>query len=335
MSLTELERSFINQYQGGFPVLEQPFRLVAADLGCSENRLLDSIGHLLDTGMLSRFGPLYDAVKLGGGLSLAAISVPEDQFDRITALVNEFAEVAHNYRREHALNMWFVLATESPESIDTTLNRIEQVTGYKVYNFPKQEEFYVGLWLKLDTSDRIETVPVPADITATSKSAAANGNNTLDTLDRKIISATQAGFALVDCPYGVIAEDAGCTSQEVKQRLQNMLSNGIIRRIGAVPNHYRLGLKANGMTVWDVPDDQAKELGKQIGRLDFVSHCYLRPRHLPVWRYNLFAMVHGHTRDEVDAKAETIAVMLGNNCNAHETLFSTAVLKKTGMRLAA
>jgi DNA-binding Lrp family transcriptional regulator len=263
------------------------------------------------------------------------MSVPGEQFDRVTALVNEFPEVAHNYRREHELNMWFVLATESPESIDTTLRRIEKVTGISVYNFPKQEEFYVGLWLQLDTNDRIETVPVPADIAASSATAAAGADAALDAVDRKIISATQAGLPLVDCPYGMIAEDAGCTSQEVKQRLQNMLSSGIIRRIGAVPNHYRLGLKANGMTVWDVPDDQAQALGEQIGRLDFVSHCYLRPRHLPVWRYNLFAMVHGHTRDEVDVKAETIADMLGNNCNAHETLFSTAVLKKTGMRLAA
>ena len=335
MSLTELERRFINQYQGGFPVLEQPFRLVAADLGCAENALLDSVRHLLDTGMLSRFGPLYDAVKLGGGLTLAAISVPEEQYERVTALVNDFPEVAHNYRREHELNMWFVLATESAESIDSTLNRIEQVTGLKVYNFPKQEEFYVGLWLKLDTNDRVETVPVPAAITATSTMAAATGNKTLDDLDRKIISASQAGLPLVDCPYGIIAEDAGCTSQEVKQRMQNMLSGGLIRRIGAVPNHYRLGLKANGMTVWDVPDEQAQEMGMRIGQLDFVSHCYLRPRHLPLWRYNLFAMVHGHSRDEVNDKAGHIATMLGESCDAHDTLFSSAILKKTGMRLAA
>jgi DNA-binding Lrp family transcriptional regulator len=334
MTLTNLERRFINHYQGGFPVLEQPFRLVAADLGCSENVLLDSVRHLLDTGILSRFGPLYDTVKLGGGLTLAAMSVPDEKFERITAQVNDFPEVAHNYRREHALNMWFVAATDSPEGIETTLNRIEQTTGLKVYNFPKLEEFYVGLWLRLDADDRIETVPVPADITAAS-AISTGTSNILDDLDRKIIHASQAGLALVDCPYGIIAEDAGCTSEEVKQRLQNMLLKGIIRRIGAVPNHYSLGLKANGMTVWDVPDDQAHELGVQIGRLDFVSHCYLRPRHLPVWRYNLFAMVHGHTRDEVVAKAETIAAMLGNNCNAHETLFSTEVLKKTGMRLAA
>jgi len=334
MSLTDLERRFINRYQGDFPLLEQPFRMVAADLGCAEKHLLDSIRHLLDTGLLSRFGPLYDAVKLGGGLTLAAMSVPEKDFERVTALVNEYPEVAHNYRREHELNMWFVLATESPEAIDSTLNKIEQATALKVYNFPKQEEFYVGLWLKLDADDKVTTIPVPVTATA-SGTAPASDSYTLDDLDRKIIAASQAGLSLVDCPFGIIAENSACTSYEVKQRLQDMLSSGVIRRIGAVPNHYRLGLKANGMTVWDVPDEQAKELGMQIGQLDFVSHCYLRPRHLPIWRYNLFAMVHGHTRDEVDDKAAHIAEMLGENCNAHETLFSTAVLKKTGMRLAA
>ena len=125
MRLTDLERRFINHYQGGFPLLEQPFRMVAADLGCSVRTLLDSIRHLLDTGILSRFGPLYDAQKLGGGLTLAAMSVPEEQFEEVTALVNGYAEVAHNYRREHELNMWFVLATKAPEDIDSSLNKIE------------------------------------------------------------------------------------------------------------------------------------------------------------------------------------------------------------------
>ena len=333
MNLTELERRFINQYQGGFPVLEQPFRMVAADLYCSEHALLDAVRHLLDTGMLSRFGPLYDAVKLGGGLTLAAMSVPEEQFERVTALVNEFPEVAHNYRREHELNMWFVLATETPENINTTINAIEQATGLNVYNFPKLQEFYVGLWLDLDSGDEVTTIPVPAALAAAT--ASASNDYILDELDRKIINNSQAGLPLVDCPYGIIAEDAGCTTLEVKQRLQHMLSNGVIRRIGAVPNHYRLGLKANGMTVWDVPDDRAKQLGMQMGQLDFVSHCYLRPRHLPVWRYNLFAMVHGHSRDEVSDKAGKIATMLGDSCDAHDTLFSSAILKKTGMRLAA
>ena len=331
MTPGDLERAFINRYQGGFPLLDRPFRMVAANLGCAEYVLLKTIRQLLDSGLLSRFGPLYDAARLGGGLSLAAMSVPEDQFDSIAEQVNAYPQIAHNYRREHSLNMWFVVATETPEEIDATLRQIEQATGLEVYNFPKQHEFYVGLWLNLDTENRVTTTSLPPAMTA----APADAHYTPDELDRRIVSITQAGFPLVEQPYAAIANIADCTSQQVIQRLHNMLKQGFIRRIGAVPNHFRLGLKANGMTVWDVPDDRAIELGRNIGQLDFVSHCYLRPRHLPVWRYNLFAMVHGHTRDEVNDKAEAIATLLGDDCTAREILFSTAVLKKTGMRLAA
>lgn len=335
MKLNRLEREVINNYQGGFPLTEQPFRNAAIDLGCTENILIETIKQLLHNGRLSRFGPLYDAVRLGGGLTLAAMSVPEDSYEQVTSVVNDFKEVAHNYRREHELNMWFVLATESPDDIETTLADIEQASGIKVYNFPKQHEFYVGLWLKLDDDNRVTTVPVPAAASPASTGGPVKDGFSLDDIDRKIVHATQSGLPLIDRPYLAVAAQIGCTSDEIKQRLQNMHYHGIIRRIGVVPNHYRLGLKANGMTVWDIPDELAMELGERVAQLDFVSHCYLRPRHLPLWRYNLFAMVHGHSRDEVNNKSGQIASLLGNNYRASESLFSTAILKKTGMRLAA
>jgi len=115
--------------------------------------------------------------------------------------------------------------------------------------------------------------------------------------------------------------------------MQAMLDNGIIRRIGIIPNHYKLGFKSNGMTVWDVPDEQIDQLGEAVGQLDFVSHCYQRPRHLPDWSYNLFAMVHGKTRNEVLTKAEEISTLLGDAVQGHEILFSKQILKKTGFRL--
>ncbi len=114
----------------------------------------------------------------------------------------------------------------------------------------------------------------------------------LDELDRKIVLATQAGLPLAPQPYEQIAEQLGTTADEVMRRMQQMLESGVIRRIGAVPNHYTLGFRGNGMTVWDVPDEKKGEYGRLIGALDFVSHAYHRPRHLPEWRYNLFAMAH-------------------------------------------
>ncbi len=155
----------------------------------------------------------------------------------------------------------------------------------------------------------------------------------IDSLDRRIIIATQDGLPLVSRPYALIAEQLDIPVSELKQRMAKMQETGVIRRIGGVPNHYALGYRANGMTVWDVPDERIDELGEQVGALDFVSHCYHRPRKLPDWPYNLFAMVHAHTRDEALAHVEQIAELLGAYNCAHDVLFSTRILKKTGMRL--
>jgi DNA-binding Lrp family transcriptional regulator len=157
----------------------------------------------------------------------------------------------------------------------------------------------------------------------------------LDAIDYRIVSATQQGLPLVSEPFESLAESLNLPAGDVVQRLERMLASGAIRRIGAVPNHYRLGLRGNGMTVWDVPDALAVELGERVGALDFVSHSYLRPRYPGVWRYNLFAMVHGRGRPEVLDKYERVAELLGEHCRARDVLFSTQVLKKTGLRLAA
>ena len=155
----------------------------------------------------------------------------------------------------------------------------------------------------------------------------------LDAIDRALIVATQGGLPLVARPYQAIGEQVGIAGDEVIRRLQAMLDSGIIRRIGAVPNHYAIGWTANGMTVWDVADERVDELGARVGALDFVTHCYRRPRALPDWPYNLFAMVHGASRMEVTEKAAEIAALLGSNCRASEVLFSTRILKKTGLRI--
>ena len=155
----------------------------------------------------------------------------------------------------------------------------------------------------------------------------------LDELDRRLIRATQAGLPLVPRPYEAVGATLGISGEQVRERLQAMLDAGLIRRIGAVPNHYRLGFTANGMSVWDVADEVVDQLGERIGRLPFVSHCYRRPRRLPVWSYNLFAMLHGRSREEVEQQAQEIAVLLGGVCRAHDILYSTAILKKTGLRL--
>lgn len=158
---------------------------------------------------------------------------------------------------------------------------------------------------------------------------------TIDPTDRTLIEATQAGLPLVETPFAVLAETLGLSEEDVIGRLRHLKEQGVIRRIGAAPNHYRLGMTANGMTVWDVDDELVDALGKRVGALPFVSHSYRRPRALPDWPYNLFAMVHGANRQEVLDKRTEIAGLLGSACSNADVLFSTRILKKTGLRLRA
>jgi len=326
-ALTPLQRDFINRFQGGFPLTTDPFASAASVLGSDEAELISAVGDLLADRRLTRFGPLFDLERLGGRFTLAAMAVPEGDFERVAAAVNALPEVAHNYRRDHRLNMWFVLAASDAPQLMAVARQIQSVAGLPVYDFPKEREFHLGFCLAIGVDGlvsmrRIERPPAAADWSP-------------EPLDQAILSATQGGLPLVPRPYAAVSERLGASESAVIERLSAMLRGGAIRRIGAVPNHYRLGLSGNGMSVWDVPDERALAVGERLGALDSVSHCYLRPRRPPVWPYNLFAMVHGRDRDEVVAKVAVMADVAGADSRGHEVLFSSALLKKTGLRLAA
>lgn len=156
----------------------------------------------------------------------------------------------------------------------------------------------------------------------------------LDDLDRALMRATQTGLPLVSEPFKALAEQLDTTQDDILARFRRWDGNGVLRRIAAVPNHYKLGYVHNGMTVWDVADDRVDALGEKVAALGFVSHCYRRPRHLPDWPYNLFAMVHGRDRADTDAQVAAIAAVLGDACRARDVLWSTRILKKTGLRIS-
>ena len=143
----QLDRELMNCLQKSLPLCERPFQALAEQFNTTEQDILDRITAMKENGYLTRFGPMFDAACLGGAFTLAAIEVPETRFDEVTEIVNSFEQVAHNYKREHLLNMWFVIGTETPDEIEQVINQIEQQSGLKVHNMPKQEEFYVGLYL--------------------------------------------------------------------------------------------------------------------------------------------------------------------------------------------
>ncbi len=169
--------------------------------------------------------------------------------------------------------------------------------------------------------------------------AAAFAAQADDEIERRIVLATQGGLPLVPRPYAAVARQVGCSEVEVRDRLAAMLGDGRIRRIGAVPNHYAIGYTANGMSVWDIDDGVIDAVGARVGALPFVTHCYRRPRHLPAWPYNLFAMVHAASRDAALARVAEIAALIERDfrgaCRRRDVLFSNGILKKTGLRIGA
>lgn len=146
--MDEIDRVIINTMQGGLPISERPYLEAAQHIGISEDELLVRLTSLLERGVLTRIGPLFQIERMGGAFTLAALIAPEEEFEKVAEKVNALPEVAHNYARDHAMNMWFVVATESPEQIERVLDRIEQDTGCEVFNFPKSREYFVELKLK-------------------------------------------------------------------------------------------------------------------------------------------------------------------------------------------
>jgi DNA-binding Lrp family transcriptional regulator len=338
--LDRVDRAVVNAFQGGFPVVERPFEPAAATLRdrgveVTAEELLDRIRRLDEEGVLSRFGPLVNAEAIGGTATLVAMHAPPERFDEVAEAVNAHREVAHNYEREHPhLNMWFVLSVADPADVDRVLADIEAETGQPTYDMPKQREFRVEAKFLLDG-------PVPegdVDLSGLGPDVDPTDERALTPDERDLVLAVQDGLPVTATPYRDVAEGLGRDVDWVLRTLKRFVAEGKIRRVGVVPNHYALGYTENGMTVWNVPDELVEEVGPAVASLEFVTHCYERPRHEGVWPYNFFAMTHGRSEEESEARIETVRERMAEFWDVGEddwdTLFSTRILKKTGIRLA-
>jgi len=340
VDLTGVDRAVINGFQGGFPVVQRPFEpaaeaLASRGIDVDAAGLLERVRSLDEQGVLSRFGPLIDAEAIGGTATLVAMHAPPDQFDEIADTVNAHTEVAHNYEREHPhLNMWFVVSVADAADVDRVLAAIEEETGQSTYNLPKLREFHVGARFAVDGPLDDEEI----DLSDLGPTPDNRGEETLSPAERDLVLAIQDGLPLTETPYADVAAEVGRDVGWVVETVRRFTEEGKVRRVGAVPNHYSLGYTENGMTVWNVPDDHVEEVGTAVAEFDFVTHCYERPRHERVWPYNLFAMTHGRTEAESEARIaevrERIAEYVDVGDDDWDTLFSTRILKKTGIRLA-
>ena len=346
--LSALDRAIINAFQGGFPVTRQPFEPAAAALGdhgieVTGSELCERVRELDDTGVLSRFGALVNAEAIGGAASLVAMHAPAERFDEVVETVNDFTEVAHNYEREHPhLNVWFVVSVadhpdpdkDGDDRVEEVLAEIEAATGQETYNLPKLQEFHVGATFLVDG-------PVPdgdVDLSGLAPAVEPSDRSTLTPDERDLVVEIQGGLPITETPYADVAAAIDADVEWVVETIERFRREGKVRRVGVIPNHYALGYTENGMTVWDVPEDVLDEVGPVVADLEFVTHCYERPRHAGVWEYNFFAMTHGRTEAESERRVaqvrETMADYWDVGSDDWDTLFSTRILKKTGIRIA-
>ena len=338
--LDSVDRAVVNAFQGGFPVVAEPFDPAAAALrdrgvDVSGEELLERVRRLDEAGTLTRFGALIDAGEIGGTATLVAMCAPEERFDEVAEQVNANREVAHNYRREHPhLNMWFVVSVSDPDAVDRVLADIEAETGRETYNLPKQREFRVEAKFPLDG-------PVPdgdVDCSGLGPDVEPVDRDTLTPAERDLVVEIQDGLPVTETPYADVAAGLDADPGWVRRTIKRFDAEGKVRRVGVVPNHYALGYTENGMTVWDVPDDIVDEVGPAVASLEFVTHCYQRPRHEGVWPYNFFAMTHGRSEAESQRRIEEVRATMDGYWDVSEgdwdTLFSTEILKKTGIRMA-
>ncbi|AEM57833.1 heme biosynthesis protein [Haloarcula hispanica N601] len=336
--LGTVDRAVLNAFQGGFPVVERPFEPAAAALAdhgvdIDADELLARVQDLDDAGVLTRFGALINAEAIGGTATLVATHAPEDSYDEHAEMINAYPEVAHNYEREHPhLNMWFVLSVAEEGRVEEVLAEIEAETGEETYNLPKQQEFHVGAKFPVEgpqTQD-IDCSDLGPDVTPTDSQSL-----TADELD--LVLEIQDGLPITATPYADVADEIDADVDWVLETIQRFNMEGKVRRVGVIPNHYALGYSENGMTVWDVPDEVIDEVGPAIAEFDFVTHCYERPRHDGVWPYNFFAMTHGRSEAESQERIQQVRDRMADHWDVSEddwdTLFSTRILKKTGIRL--
>ena len=318
-----LDFHLLNDFQRDFPLCPAPFAELASRLGVAEKVVLGRLENLRRDGKISRVGAVFAPKRIGAS-TLAAMAVPPEKLDAVAAAVNRFPEVNHNYEREHRYNLWFVVTAASEGRLQATLGAIEQAAGYPLMPLPLLEEFHIDLGFSLNGGPK-------KNVVAATPVAPAQP---IGEIERRLISVLQEGLPMFIRPFQLIAGRVGTSEAEVLGRIRRWLEEGAIKRFGVVVRHHELGFRANAMLVHDIPDERVSEIGRALAEEQAVTLCYRRPRCLPEWPYNLFCMIHGRERGEVEATIAELRQRHGLENYAHETLFSLTRFKQNGARYA-
>lgn len=319
-SLDERRLPLLNTWQHGFPLVERPYFQIAQRLGWSEDEVLSAYCALQRTGAISRIGGVFSP-RAGGAALLAAMAVPPDRLRSVAATVSAHPGVNHNYEREHALNLWFVMTGNHCEAVETAVRSLEQLTGQSALRLRMQRAYRIDLGFDL----RHRTAVQPM------RKERAGDAAPLGRADFPLAQCVEEGLGISATPFDDWAQRSGRSCTEVLETLQTWLDTGILKRFGVVVRHHELGFSANAMTVFDVPDALVDPCGEALARQPGVTLAYRRAR-ATNWPYNLYCMVHGMDRSVVQAVLDRVVPAAGLSTFPREVLFSIRRFKQTGGR---
>lgn len=323
LELDETTRSLLNEMQNGLPMVERPFAELGARLDISEDDAIARLREARAAGVVRQVCAIYDTKSLGYSSALVAMRVPEQGLKAAAAVVNAHPGVSHNYRRDHDFNMWLTVAMPPGYDLDVVIQRLHELCGAESTRpMPTLHLFKIGVNLDMNHNRAADARGEP-QYTEERRELAA-GHEITDE-DIAFIRATQNDLPDVPEPFAAVAQELGTTPREVIAHAARLKQSGHLRRFAAIINHRRAGFSANGMAVWEVPEERVREFGTFVAGYRNVSHCYQRPTYED-WPYNVFSMIH-HTKvtgvEEVAA-----AISRDTGIDDYRMLYSSTEYKK-------
>jgi DNA-binding Lrp family transcriptional regulator len=316
-----LEHALIERYQRGFPLVRRPYAAVASALGATEDEVMAALRRMTEAGKVSRVGAVI-APGLAGASTLAAIAVPPERLEEVAARVSADPRINHNYERENAINLWFVLHAPNEAQLEAALADVAATAGFPVLDLRLLREHHIDLGFSLtDGQAKTRHAPVAAQ--------------ELEPADHALIATLDRGLAIDAQPFDRLAAASRVDVEDYLARLGRLVDKGVVRRFGLVLRHRAFGFDANAMVVWDVADEDADRLGDRLADQEGVTLCYRRRRALPDWPYNLYAMIHGRDRSAVERRIDAVARAVGLDRLPRAVLFSRRCFKQTGARREA
>ncbi|MDX6656530.1 MAG: siroheme decarboxylase [Solirubrobacteraceae bacterium] len=321
--LDDFDKQLLNAMQGAFPIVPRPYAAVAKTLGVDEGTVLGRVRELIDERIIRQVTPIFDTRAFGYGSMLVAAKVDPEHPWAPAKIINSHPGVSHNYLRNHEFNMWFTIAVEedSKLGLQGTLDVLQELTGAEsIRQLPTLKLFKIRMDLDMaggtDALAKAVQVVEPIDL----------GKQPYDELDMAVVRATQGDLPVVSEPYADAAREIGIPVERLIEHLQGMVERKLLRRVAAILFHRRAGFSANGMGVWRVPDDKIAEYGPKMAAFRGISHCYERPTYED-WRYQIFTMAHGRSKEECDAILDAIETEMPD-IQERATLYSSTEFKK-------